>query len=454
MGKIVVKADRNVQASVPTTLVNGEYGLIHNGKIYWYEVTNDGKNIEFFTNSYLANIHQDPSIPGYWNASPQVSSGFPESAADNWFPPDGTFAPGTIVRLEEVETETKADGTLSKFKKDSNGNYKFAQVKTRIEADLTNLFTGKSIYLKRDSDYFSIANALNYSKVFGTFNPPPHKSSRTIAPTAFPNLKLGTGANDTTIANLQKVNKRGFFYQDIDTAFDGDGKKKIRGHLWGFQFMYNPTTISYTNSVSTSIDWSNSQDVATALAGSQQFTFSLFLNRLADVSSLKSFQTTTLSKTNRESALDNPLNYIATGTSGSYERDLTAMDANGIVTRGTEYDLEYFYRVINGDPAYGSSMLQPTADFGFMSGVPVWLKFNDHVRYKVTVQSISVNHVMFTEDMVPVVTEVQLSMIRIPTPKQGSTADVQAWYDQQFGIKKGTTWPGMPINTATDTTTP
>jgi len=217
--------------------------------------------------------------------------------------------------------------------------------------------------------------------------------------------------------------------------------------------MYNPTTIGYTNSVSTGIDWSNSQDVATALSGSQQFTFSLFLNRLADVSSLKSFQTTTLSKTNRESALDTPLNYLATGTSGSYERALTTMDANGIVTRGTEYDLEYFYRVINGDPAYGSTMTQPTADFGFMSGVPVWLKFNDHVRYKVTVQSISVNHVMFTEDMVPVVTEVQLSMIRIPTPKQGSTADVQAWYEQQFGIKKGETWPGMPSNTANQDTT-
>jgi len=449
---IPVDFQHNIQPTVPTTLQDGQFGLVHNGKTYWYQVSENGKNVEFYTNSYLFGQMISPTPDnGMFNMRVDRSSGFVESQADNWFPKNGTFPVGTIVKLEEFDVETKADGTLSKVNYDGTHAI-YAQTVSRVEGVETNPFTGQTSDNKRPSDFFSVANALSYSAKFGTFNPPPHKSSRTIAPTAFPNLKVGQGVSASTIANLQKVNKRGFFYQDVDTAFDNDGHKKHRGHLWGFQFMYNPTTINYTNSVSTGIDWTNTQDVATALSGSQQFNFTLFLNRLIDVSMLKGYDTTMVSKQSRGSALNNPLNYLATGTDGSYERTLTAADATGILTRGTEYDLEYFYRVMNGDPSLGPTMTAPTSDFGFMSGVPVWLKFNDNVRYKVTIQSISVNHVMFTEDMVPVVTEVTLSMIRIPTPKLGPTSDIQTWYDQQFGIKKDATWPGMPYTTGTDST--
>jgi len=450
MGDKVIKADHdhNIQKTVATTLEDGEYGLIHNGKTYWYQVSNNGKNVEFYTNSYLFGKMLGSSVDyGLWAYDVTNSSGAKESAADNWFPPPGTFPSGTIVKSEEWDVTTKADGTLDHVNYEGTSP-KFKQTVTSVDIVTTDPVTGETSDKKRSSDYFSIANALGYSKKFGTFNPPPHASSRTIAPTAFPNLKLGDTASAATIANLQKVNKRGFFYQDIDTAFDGDGKQKARGNLWGFQFMYNPTTINYSNSVSTGVDWTNTQDVATALTGSQQFTFTLFLNRLVDISSLKKFTTVNT----KCSVAFNPTDNLAVGTDGSYERTLTAEDANGILKRGTEYDLEYFYRVINGDPSIGGSMLMETSDFGFMSGVPVWLKFNDNVRYKVTVQSISVNHVMFTEDMVPVVTEVSLSMIRIPMPKLGNTADVQDWYNKQFGIAKDATWPGKPYTTGTDAT--
>ena len=56
-----------------------------------------------------------------------------------------------------------------------------------------------------------------------------------------------------------------------------------------------------------------------------------------------------------------------------------------------------------------------TSDFGYISGMPVWVRLNDQMRYKGVIGSISVNHVMFTLDMVPTMTEVAISFIRIPT---------------------------------------
>jgi len=446
-----VDFQHNIQPTVPTTLQDGQFGLIHDGKTYWYQVTDNGKKVEFYSNSYLFDkmLSSSPAT-GLWNFDVTHSSGAKEAPADNWIPPSNTFPVGTIVKIEEFDVTTNADGTLAHTNYTREGHPIFAQTSEYVETLTTDPFTGATSDRKRESDYYSMSDVLSTRARVGAFNPPPHKASRTISPTAFANYKLTDSANLQTIENLQKVNKRGFFYQDIDTAFDNDGKHKRRGKLWGFQFMYNPTTISYTNSVNNQIDWTNNLDVATALAGSQQISFSIFLNRLIDMSSLRNFETI---PGNQCTVYYNPLDHLAKGTDGSYERVITAEDANGILKRGTEYDLEYLYRVINGDPAIGPTMKMQTSDFGFMSGVPVWLKFNDNVRYKVTIQSIAVEHVMFTENMVPVVTQVQLSMIRIPTPKTGATADVQAWYDQQFKIKSPN-FAGSPFTTGDDSDKP
>jgi hypothetical protein len=67
-------------------------------------------------------------------------------------------------------------------------------------------------------------------------------------------------------------------------------------------------------------------------------------------------------------------------------------------------------------------MDRATSDFGFLAPAPIWFRLHDNFKYKVVITSISVNHTMFTEKMIPVMTGVNISMMRIPTPDYDSTS--------------------------------
>lgn len=236
------------------------------------------------------------------------------------------------------------------------------------------------------------------------FNPPPHKASRPIPPTAFANYSTSSSADVNSITYLQKANRRGFFYQDIDNAYDADGEAKTKASkLWGFQFMYNPQTISHTQA-NANFDITNTADISNQLTGSQTFEVEILLNRLFDMSILSS-----------DAAKQKT-------TQGDYARALKQDDIHGILNRGTEYDLEFLYRVINGEPKLGPSMEKATSDFGFLAPAPIWFRLHNNFKYKVVVTSIAVNHTMFTEKMIPVMTGVRISMMRIPTPDYDSTS--------------------------------
>ena len=84
----------------------------------------------------------------------------------------------------------------------------------------------------------------------------------------------------------------------------------------------------------------------------------------------------------------------------------------------------------NGSPA-------KTADFGYITGTPVWLKIHPNMRYKVSLASMSVNHVIFTEQMIPMFTTVDLQFIRYPVVSE-LDADVQKSYNEkQAKYRKG-----------------
>jgi hypothetical protein len=242
------------------------------------------------------------------------------------------------------------------------------------------------------------------NRTAGKFNPPPHSSSRTVSPTAFAQYSLTSTASAATVRELQKANQRGFIYQDLDAALSSPGSSTP----WGFQFMYNPTTFSHSNAADTSVDWTNTLDVSSLLTGSQSITFTLFLNRVIDMSALRTS------------------NYAS-----KYATALSAADVAGIKARGTEYDLEFLYRTINGNPELGPTMDTATSDFGFLAGVPIWLRLHDNMRYKVALSNISVNHIMFSDKLVPVLTEVGLTFMRIPVPIYGNDAAVGDWYSNR-----------------------
>lgn len=211
-----------------------------------------------------------------------------------------------------------------------------------------------------------------------------------------------TDINQTAF-NLSR-NRLGKIYQDDDGAKalnkpGGGPKGKGKINYWGFKFIYNPNSISYGTTTNTSIDWMlNSKDPANLLGGNTTVKVELYLNRIADMTELKSWKGGSYSK--------------------NYPTPLTADDVQGILNRGTEYDLEFLYRVLNGDPGRTALLSYSggqTADFGYITGTPCWFHLHDNMRYYGSMSSVSVNHMIFTESMVPVMSVVTLDFIRYPS---------------------------------------
>jgi len=294
----------------------------------------------------------------------------------------------------------------------------------------------KGVTLRNTQRYTNSVETITLLKTNSKkFNPPPHKASRTVSPAAFPNLSVSSSVDADTIERLQKVNQRGFFFQDTKNSWTAKGNPKYKAsQLWGFQFMYNPTTFGHQQQ-NANFDISNTQDISNQLTGNQTMSVNLFINRMIDMSALAY---------DRAKQVD--------GTGGDYARALTDDDIHGILKRGTEYDLEFLYRVVNGEPKLGPSTDRATSDFGFIAPAPIWFRFHDNLKYKVIINNISVNHIIFTENMVPMVTEVSISMLRIPTPDFGD-ADSTSFLTERYTSDNtySTTLPttGAPSNTGT-----
>jgi hypothetical protein len=249
------------------------------------------------------------------------------------------------------------------------------------------------------------------------YNPPPYdQASRT----SFSEKLIYDTTNDYSYRDLYTVtnrlktvptfaaSERGTIYQDVNGAKtlnrNPDKLKEVistGSNQWGFRFMYNPTTFSYNTTSNNSIDWTlGSKDPASLLTGNSTVSFELYLNRIPDLSYLR-------------------MSYPEVPQKQLYGRDLKPWEIEGILNRGTEYDIEFLYRVLNGDPLkkpllFDSLYEGATADFGYTTGVPCWLQLNKNLKYFGSVTGFQVNHVMFDLNMVPMLSTVNITFSRYP----------------------------------------
>lgn len=240
------------------------------------------------------------------------------------------------------------------------------------------------------------------------WNPFPHFITRSPSFYNLANINVDE-KNQASQATIQKAynaalnSKLGKIYQNKTSAAALNNKENVdpskvkAGDLWGFRFLYNPTQLSYGSTIDTAIDWMlQPKDPSNFFGGNTVISFDLYLNRIADMKTLRDKGT------------------IASSYPGG---SLTDEQINGILKRGTEFDLEYLYRVVNGAPGQTTLVSDSTlltSDFGYITGMPVWLQFHDNMRYKASLSSIQVTHAIFTESMIPVLSVVKLSFIRYP----------------------------------------
>ena len=221
--------------------------------------------------------------------------------------------------------------------------------------------------------------------------------------------------------DVSKYNTLGIFYQEPLTvrygAAEGSKDPKVyapntSGKMWGFRFLFNPTSWSYSLSVNTTVDWTRPNGDATApailaatgIGGNLSIT--ILLDRVADMNTMRKWW-----KRGRINPPGPPL----------YPYTLSDEQCLGILHRGTEYDLEYLFRVINGDPqetamvgtgpeGYDSK----SANLGYVAGSPFMFKIHNNQKYRVMCSNLSVQHDMFTREMIPIRSLVTVSLERIP----------------------------------------
>jgi len=289
------------------------------------------------------------------------------------------------------------------------------------------------------------------------WNPPPHAESRSVPYYARSNFYSSATLNpeSNTFAGMldaasfysatdERVysNKafsyleRGRIFQDAESAAvlnstNTSGKAVASGKAkqWGFRFMYNPTSFSYGTQANNSIDWTlGSKDTAALLAGNQTVSFQLLINRVVDLSYLNAlYGITSDAVKERQMSMEQ-----------AYGRMLEDVEIEGIRNRGTEYDLEFLYRCLTGDPMTNNPLLNDTlrktgsADLGYITGIPLWLYLNDNLRYFGSVTGFDVNHLIFNTEMVPTLTYVTVSFSRYPAQFANDSTSLKSVHDSFF----------------------
>jgi hypothetical protein len=167
--------------------------------------------------------------------------------------------------------------------------------------------------------------------------------------------------------------------------------------MYGFKFLYNPTEVN--------MGWGMLEDVNPISVRRLQYApisgvglstidFTLLLNRIGDMDFLD--------ENGLAPGEDNP--YSGVNTLSRVE------DLKTIYKKGTMYDLEYLFRVINGPNAIHQTILNgKSADWGFLIGSQIELFLGDGLRYLVRLNGINVSHTIFNDRMVPVLSQVSLS---------------------------------------------
>jgi len=256
------------------------------------------------------------------------------------------------------------------------------------------------------------------------YNPPPHIGARDVSfgqrmltlsqqthglikqdPVNLnvPDMRVGFNNENLKTKGLGRIIQDSNSAAQLNTNID---KLSIGTGLWGFRFMYNPTDITYNTSSNNQIDYTlGEKDPASLLAGNQNVSFQLYFNRIPDMQYLRDYK--------------NNSNHIPPLRS-VYGTDIKDTAIDGLLNRGTEYDIEFLYRVLNGDPLdkpllFGDNYKGYTSDFGYTTATPCWLYLNDNLRYFGSVASINVYHRIFTMDMIPMFSVVNISFARYPS---------------------------------------
>lgn len=248
-------------------------------------------------------------------------------------------------------------------------------------------------------------DALNVSGMPFKFNPPIHPSLYFHYPSSgeyttsqirasmqeiYDEASNTYGASAAT-STFQNLRLGRIAMSDESLAFALKDKTRF-----GFRFLYNPTTVSGGVTVGTDFIPDQSNTVTAVLQeGLETINFELLLNRVPEV--------------------------MGTSGAGDYGAPISNEELGELRRRGTHYDIEYLYRVCNG--VHNIKARSNTGDIGILLPNPCEL-FLGPLRSRGAILAISVVDQMFSPDMVPMISFVNIQFARyLTTSSEGIARD-------------------------------
>jgi hypothetical protein len=205
--------------------------------------------------------------------------------------------------------------------------------------------------------------------------------------------------------------------------------KDLNNKLFGFKFLYNPSSISMEWGIAQEVDPTTiglGLDKGIPLTGNlspSSISFELILNRVEDMNHLEA--------KGWKRALINPGFFdevTRTGVYPTYSNENpwptpsvpNFEDLQEIYERGTMYDIDFlFSALMPGAPKYRSNLNGILADRGYMSGYTCELHLGPRMRYNVQIGKLEIDHIMFNERMVPTLSKARILATRLPDVRQG-----------------------------------
>ena len=216
-------------------------------------------------------------------------------------------------------------------------------------------------------------------------------------------------------------------YQNVG----GEVKKTVLPQRYGFQFHYNPTTVSMAYSSvlvadpNFAVASKNATNYVPAEGGGGTISFQIVINRIEDMSHYYNY---TDYFTDLAIHSGNPSDYnlykvnklkdIGTLKHGHDEvyanRKPNRAEQKAIYNKGTMYDVEYLLRTVSGVTMHSVLRDEETADMGWYIKRMVDLHLGPKMRYRGFLVGLTVTHVLFDERMVPVLSYIDLGFDRRP----------------------------------------
>lgn len=271
-----------------------------------------------------------------------------------------------------------------------------------------------------------------------SWNLPPHSWSMPRAPHSDP---ANMPANSNKSGYSDRYRRGRIWWKSTDSALqttDGNGKIVSidnSDRQYGFQFLWNPA--SFSTAVSVQMDATpnvNDRFLGTvgAFPATETVSFQIEVNRINDFACANAYfkrPTNVMSSANNafisNADVSRFIQYYNTKGSFSAAASGATTEAKlvDLFQRGTLADIEYLYKSING-PGPGSAASSKdfwkngrgiiTADIGFL--MPTLLNIDvGPLSYMGYVTSLSVNHTMFTEDMIPIQSTLNISLNLLAT---------------------------------------